>query len=136
MHMFPFDSKSFEVNFIGMDINELTRLILAFRDARDWKQFHSPDQLASAISIEAAELQEHFLWKSPKQVKALITDPKKRLEIGEEVADVLNYSLLLLNALGLDPTAIIMGKLKKNASKYPVEKARGNAKKYTELKKA
>jgi len=117
---------------INMDLNELTRQILAFRDARDWKQFHSPDQLAKAVAIEAAELQEHFLWKSPKEVEALIADRRKRQEIGEEVADVLNYALLLAAELGLDPAEIIVSKLAKNGVKYPVEKAKGSAKKYTE----
>jgi NTP pyrophosphatase (non-canonical NTP hydrolase) len=115
-----------------MGLSKLTSKIVAFRDARDWRQFHSPDQLAKAISIEAAELQEHFLWKSPEQVRALITDPGKRAEIGEEVADILNYALLLSHELALDPVEIITDKLVKNAKKYPVEKVKGSAKKYTE----
>jgi dCTP diphosphatase len=116
-----------------MDINELTRQIVDFRDARDWKQFHSPNHLATAISIEAAELQEHFLWKSPEQAIKQTTDPAKRSAIAEELADILIYSLLLANELGVDPSDIIAKKLEKNSANYPVDKARGSSAKYTEL---
>ena len=116
-----------------MDLNELLREIVAFRDARDWKQFHSVNHLASAISIESAELQEHFLWKSPEQIQALIADAGKRLKISEEIADVLIFALLLANELELNPTRAILDKLQKNSSKYPVNKAKGSATKYTEL---
>lgn len=117
-----------------MDLAALTAKILAFRDARDWKQFHRPNQLATAISIEAAELQEHFLWKSPEQINALLSDPAKLTELGEEMADVLIYSLLLANELGIDPAQAITEKLAKNDAKYPVEKAKGRNVKYTELR--
>jgi len=114
-------------------IADLIREILKFRNARDWKQFHLPNHLASAISIEAAELQEHFLWKSPAEVQSLIAEPQKRAAITEEVADVLIFTLLLAHELGINPDEAIRSKLEKNAAKYPVEKARGSAVKYTEL---
>jgi len=117
-----------------MELEFLTGLVVAFRDARDWQQFHLPNQLAAAISIEAAELQEKFLWKSPEEVASLSSDAPSRVTIGEELADVLIYSLLLAHELNLDPAAVIQDKLAKNAEKYPIERARGSASKYTELR--
>ena len=96
-----------------------------FRDARDWQQFHNPKDLAMALSIEASELLEAFLWKRPEAA-----DP---LKIREELADVFAYALLLSDACGLDPETIVLEKIAKNAEKYPVDKARGSARKYTEL---
>lgn len=116
-----------------MTLDELQAKLLAFRDARDWKQFHAPNQLAAALAIEAGELQEHFLWKSPAEVRALVANPEKRDAAAEELADVLNYCLLLAEALGVKPAEIILKKIAKNEDKYPVEKARGRATKYTDL---
>ena len=116
-----------------MNLNDLISKIIAFRDARDWKQFHKANHLAAAIAIEAAELQEHFLWKSAGEVETKIADPKQRLAVAEELADVLIFSLLLAHELKVDPAEIILRKLALNTKKYPVEKAKGNAKKYTEL---
>ncbi len=116
-----------------MEINELVAKAIAFRDARDWKQFHTPNQLAAAIAIEAAELQEKFLWKSPAEVKSAVDDPARRQAITEELADVMIFSLMLVHELDSDPAEIITRKLAQNAKKYPVEKARGNAAKYTDL---
>lgn len=116
-----------------MNLNEITAKITAFRDARDWKQFHKANHLAAAIAIEAAELQEHFLWKSAAEVEKKIAEPAQQQAIGEELADVLIFSLLLAKELKVDPAEIILRKLELNAKKYPVEKARGSAKKYTEL---
>src|ERR1700722_391698 len=96
----------------------------ALSDARDWRQFHKPNHLATAISIEAAELQEHFLWKSSAEVEKKIAEPKNRNAVAEELADVLIYSLLLAHELGVDPVVIISQKLEKNAKKYPIKKAR------------
>ncbi len=107
------------------DFQDLVTKILAFRDERNWKQFHNPKDLALALSIEAAELNEAFLWKKPEE-----GDRKK---IAEELADVLIYALLLAHETGLDPAAIIQEKLAVNAAKYPAEKSRDSAKKYTEL---
>jgi NTP pyrophosphatase (non-canonical NTP hydrolase) len=116
-----------------MDINELVQRVDDFRIARDWKQFHSPSHLAAAISIEAAELQEEFLWKSPNEVQSKISDPVQKVAVEEELADVLILALLLAKEIGSDPAQIILKKLEKNAVKYPVEKARGSSKKYTNL---
>jgi dCTP diphosphatase len=116
-----------------MELEDLIKSILAFRDARDWAQFHRPNQLAAALSIEAAEVQEHFLWKTPEQVARIGDDAEKLSAVGDEIADVLIYALLLAHELKLEPAAIIQGKLAKNAAKYPVHKSHGTAAKYTEL---
>lgn len=110
------------------DIEELTALVVAFRDERDWAQFHDTKNLATAISIEAAELNELFLWKDSKQSEDV---PIERLK--EELADVIVYSLLLAHKHNLSVKNIVEEKMKKNAAKYSVEKSKGNSKKYTEL---
>jgi len=114
-------------------LDHLIQEIVRFRDARDWAQFHNPKDLAVALSIEAAELMEHFLWQSPDQVDAAVRDPRTRAELGKELADVLIFGLLLAHRLGIDPAQAIRKKLQENDAKYPVAKARGTAKKYTEL---
>ncbi len=114
-------------------LNALTAEILAFRDARDWKQFHSPRNLAAALSIEAAELQETLLWKSDEQVASGLSDDGQLERISEEVADILIYALLFANAAGIDVSQSIRQKLLKNEAKYPVERAKGSARKYTEF---
>lgn len=96
-----------------------------FRDDRDWKQFHNPKDLSLALSIEASELLELFLWKSPEQA-----DVSK---VKEELADVIAYALLLADSYELDVEQIVLDKIALNEKKYPVSKARGTAKKYTEL---
>ena len=96
-----------------------------FRDERDWQQFHNPKDLAIALSIEAGELLENFLWKTPEAADAD--------KVKEELADVLAYALLLSDAYGFDVQKIVLEKIERNAAKYPVEKAKGSAKKYTEL---
>ncbi len=99
-----------------------------FRDNRDWSQFHDSKNLALAISIEAAELNELFLWKKGDEVEQVNPDKLK-----EELADVLAFSFLLAEKHGLDIFEIVLEKVKQNDQKYPVEKARGTAKKYDEL---
>ena len=107
------------------DIKELTKEIVQFTQERDWDQFHNPKDLAVALSIEASELLEAFLWKKPEEA---------RLEkVKEELADVINYALLLADKYDLDVAAIVRDKMARNAIKYPVEKARGVATKYDEL---
>ncbi|MGO2242369.1 MAG: nucleotide pyrophosphohydrolase [Halomonas sp.] len=96
-----------------------------FRDDRDWKQFHNPKDLSLALSIEAAELLEVFLWKNPE--KANIEKVK------EELADVFAYAFLLADSYGLDVRKIMLDKIEMNEIKYPVSKSKGSAKKYTEL---
>ena len=111
--------------FIMGQIEKIISEIIKFRDERDWEQFHNGKDLALALSIEAAELNQLFLWKTAEDV-----DSEK---VKEELADVLNYSFLLAHKYGFDVEEIILDKIAKNASKYPVEKAKGNAKKYNEL---
>ena len=113
-------------------LEALIREIIQFRDARDWAQFHNPKDLALAISIEAAELLEHFLWQDANQVEGLATDTAALADLRREVADVLIFALLMAHRLGIDPTEAIREKLRENARKYPVAKAKGTAKKYTE----
>ena len=105
-----------------------------FRDARDWSQFHTPKNLAAAIAIEAAELQERFLWKSDKEIERDLKDNAKRDAVVEEVADVFLFALLLADRLEIDVGKAIVDKLAANELKYPVALARGNARKYTELR--
>jgi len=107
------------------DFSTLIKEIVSFRDDRDWKQFHNSKDLAVALSIEASELLELFLWKSNEDFKI---DKLK-----EELADVLMYALLLADKHDLNITEIIQDKIKKNAEKYPVDKSKGNATKYNEL---
>ena len=104
---------------------ELQKALIDFRDERDWEQFHNPKDLALALSIEAAELNELFLWKTPEEAS--------QEKVKEELADVLAYALLLANTYSLDINQIVLDKIKKNGEKYPVDRARGTAKKYNEL---
>ena len=107
------------------DINQILGELRRFNEERDWDQFHNGKDLAIAISLEANELLECFLWKSPEEAK-----PEK---IREELADVLNYAFQMADKYHLDIKEIMLEKLKKNALKYPADKARGTAKKYNEL---
>lgn len=113
----------------------LLELLRAFRDDRDWKQFHNPKDLAAAIAIEAGELQEHFLWKSQDEVAADLATPARRQAVVDEFADVLICTLLLADCLGLDIDRAVREKTAANARKYPVSRARGTARKYTELRR-
>ena len=107
------------------DIDEIMQQIVQFTKDRDWDQFHNGKDLALALSIEASELNEAFLWKDASQVS--------REKVKEELADILNYAFLIADKYDLDIKDIILDKLKVNAQKYPVEKAKGKADKYTEL---
>jgi NTP pyrophosphatase (non-canonical NTP hydrolase) len=102
--------------------------LIKFRNERDWKQFHDSKNLALAISIEASELNELFLWKKDSQ-----SEEVKIEKLKEELADVLSFSFLLAEKHNLDIFEIVHEKIKKNAEKYPVEKAKGTSKKYNEL---
>jgi NTP pyrophosphatase (non-canonical NTP hydrolase) len=115
-------------------VEELKELLRSFRDVRDWGQFHDPKNLAEAISIEAGELQEHFLWKNKEDViMKLENDSEFRVEVGEELADVIIFAFNFANSTGLDISTIVKDKMEKSGKKYPVEKAKGNATKYTKL---
>lgn len=106
-------------------IEKITAEIIKFRDDRDWEQFHNGKDLALALSIEASELNQLFLWKSAEDVNIE--------KVKEELADILNYAFLLAHKYNLNVEEIILNKIEKNAEKYPVDKAKGNAKKYNEL---
>jgi NTP pyrophosphatase (non-canonical NTP hydrolase) len=110
------------------DIQLLIDELVKFRDARNWNQFHNTKDLALAISIEAAELNELFLWKTTEESELANRDKLK-----EELADVFTFSLLLAGKHGFDVKEIVLEKIKRNGEKYPVEKSKGTAKKYNEL---
>ena len=113
---------------------DLKTRILAFVRERDWEQFHSPKNLSMALATEAGELMEHFLWLDATTSRALMqNDVARRKKIEDELADVLVYAFEFANSSGIDIAAAIETKMQANAKKYPVEKARGNARKYTEL---
>lgn len=114
-------------------VGELRERVLAFAREREWEQFHSPKNLSMALAAEAGELMEHFLWTESKASNDVARDAKKRPKIEEEIADVVIYALEFANIAGIDLAAAIGRKLEANARKYPVEKARGRADKYTEL---
>ena len=118
---------------MNVSLNELLLEILRFRDARDWEQFHTPKNLAAALAIEAAEVQEVFLWKTDEEAGNLIHSLKGNKRLEEEIADVLIYTLLLSYETGVNPVQAIQRKLVKNARKYPVELSKGNASKYSDL---
>lgn len=109
-------------------MSEITKIIdalIEFRNDRDWKQFHNPKDLAIAINVEAGELLELFLWKNPEDAK--------QEKIKEELADVFAFAFLLADKMNFNVHDIVMEKIRKNGEKYPIVKAKGNAKKYNEL---
>lgn len=106
---------------------------MAFARAREWEQFHSPKNLSMALAAESGELMEFFLWATSEQSRAIANDPVKRGKIADELADIVIYALEFANATGLDVASSIEAKMVANGKKYPVEKARGRADKYTEL---
>ncbi|MGE5669726.1 MAG: nucleotide pyrophosphohydrolase [Betaproteobacteria bacterium] len=113
------------------DLERLRDQLREFAAARDWEQFHSPKNLAMALSAEAGELLEIFQWLTEKQSRSL--PPDAHAAASDEVADVLLYLIRLADQLGIDPVAAAKRKILANAEKYPVHKARGTSKKYTEL---
>lgn len=115
------------------DLAELTARLIAFRDQRDWKRFHALKNLLVSLNLEAAELLELGQWKSDAELDEAAADPGFRARLAEECADVLLYLLLIAERAGIDLAAAAARKLELNAAKYPVEKSRGIAKKYTEL---
>lgn len=107
------------------DLEELRQAIVKFTQERDWDQFHNGKDLALALSIEAAELNEAFLWKEASDVNVE--------KVKEELADIFNYAILIADKYDLDVKQIVFDKLRRNAEKYPIDKAYGSAKKYNEL---
>lgn len=118
---------------MASDIADLQKRIRKFVDDRDWDQFHNPKDLAISLSLEAAEVLEHFQWKNETEMADHIKNRKD--DVGEEIADVLYWVLLLSNKVGLDLTDAFEKKMQKNEAKYPIDKAKGSHKKYTELEK-
>jgi len=112
-------------------IDELTAEIRAFRDARDWRQFHNPKELAVAIAAEAGELLQHFVWQNPEQSDRRVVE--RRAEIASEIADVAILLFELADNSGIDVAAAIRAKLARNEERYPVDKARSSNAKYNEL---
>lgn len=111
----------------------LLKRITNFSIERDWVKFHNPKDIATALSVEASELLEKFMWVGQNDSRKLFDDPKKREEIEDEVADTYIYLLELVVAGDIDLDVVVSRKMKKNAQKYPVAKSKGNAKKYSEF---
>lgn len=112
------------------NLDDLARLLREFAAEREWEQFHSPKNLAMALTVEAAELQEEFQWLSEEQSRQ--PEPERMERIKDEVGDVLIYLVRLADQLGIDALAAASDKIEKNRRKYPVDRVRGKAKKYTE----
>ncbi|MDO8658294.1 MAG: nucleotide pyrophosphohydrolase [Candidatus Levybacteria bacterium] len=109
----------------------LTKKIIEFRNRRDWKQFHNPKDIAISLSLEASEVLEHFQWKSKEEIEEYIVSHKN--DIGEELADVLYWILLLSHDLNINIHEALDKKIKKNEEKYPVDKSKGKHTKYSKL---
>lgn len=120
----------------SIDTEQLILNLRKFAEERDWGQFHTPKNLAMALSVECSELVEHFQWLDSDEVKNLQIEnsknKKKREEIAEEVSDILFYLLRFSDVMNIDLQKAVDKKLEKNAKKYPAEKVRGNSKKYNE----
>ena len=113
------------------NLDELTKKIIAFRNERDWKQFHNAKDMALSLVLEAAEVLEHFQWKSKEEIDEHVK--AKKSEVGEELADVLYWILLMSNDLDINLAEALQEKMKRNEQKYPVEKAKGKHTKYDKL---
>lgn len=112
-------------------VNDLTKKVVSFRNVRDWKQFHNPKDCAISLSLEASEVLEHFQWKNAEEIEKYIKTNKK--EIGDELADVLYWVLLMAHDLNINLETAFDLKMKENNKKYPVKKSKGKNSKYTEL---
>ena len=112
-------------------IQDLSARAVAFRDERDWQQFHNAKDLALSLSLEAAEVLELYQWQTGEAIAAVARD--RRTDLADELADVLYYTLLMAHDAGIDLEQALVEKLRKSAAKYPVEKAKGSNKKYTDL---
>jgi NTP pyrophosphatase (non-canonical NTP hydrolase) len=108
-------------------LDEALAKIVDFRDARDWAQYHTPEQLSRALSIEASELEEEFQWKGPEEAQDFVTTEEGREAAKEEIGDVLIYALLFCKRVGINPLEAIGAKLEKNREKFPVEDVKGQA---------
>lgn len=112
-------------------LKDLERKIIAFRDRRDWAQFHSPKNLSQALGIEAAELQEIFLWQTSDDSRIPVDEDRRRVE--SELADIFIYLTYLCHEMKVDIVQAVKKKLNENEKKYPVDKAKGNSRKYNRL---
>lgn len=115
------------------DFGVLEERVRRFRDEREWRKFHTPKDLAASVAIEAAELLEHFQWRTDDETRADLADPAKRDAVAGEMADVLLLLVSAADVIGVDLYARALRKIEENARKYPVEKARGRATKYDKL---
>ena len=113
------------------DLADFQKRVVAFRDARDWEQFHNPKDLAVSLLLEAAEFLEHFQWKSSDEIKTHLRH--KGRDVSDELADVLYWVLLIAHDLKIDINDALEQKMVQNEKKYPVSKSKGSHKKYTEL---
>lgn len=114
-------------------IHDLKQMLRSFRDAREWEQFHTPKNLTQAISIEANELMQEFLWKTDEEIDKLLKDDKFRQQVSYELADVMAFCLNFANQTDIDLSQAIDEKMLQNEKRYPIEKSKGNATKYNEL---
>ncbi len=113
------------------NLKELQKMVIKFRDARDWKQFHNPKDIALSLVLEAGEVLEHFQWKNGEEIDNHISEHKE--DIADELADVFSYLLIMSNDLKIDIAKALQNKTEKNNKKYPVEKAKGKSTKYNKL---
>ncbi len=116
---------------MSQELNELREALRKFAEERDWEQFHSPKNLASAVVVEAGELLEQFQWLTEEQSRNLA--PNRLAQVADEIADIFIYLIRLADKLDVDLPKVAHDKIARNAEKYPVDKARGNARKYTDL---
>jgi len=115
------------------NLKELKEFYRNFTKVREWDKYHTPKDLSIAISIEAGELQEHFLWKSNDDVKEMLQNPTKKEKVVEELADVFAYVIRMADILDIDIIKSFYEKMEKNHKKYPIDKIKGNFKKYNEI---
>jgi NTP pyrophosphatase (non-canonical NTP hydrolase) len=116
-----------------MDIYEIQKMFVKFRDDREWQKYHTPKNQAISMGLESAEVLEHFQWKTDAEVKEYLANPENRKAVGKELADVLSYILIMSGDIGIDIVQAAQEKNQNNIDKYPVEKIKGNYRKYTEL---
>lgn len=107
-------------------VNELREVVRQFVDERDWQPYHTPKNLVMSLSVEVAELMEHFQWRTPEEAAAIADDPELLKEVAREMADVLSYLLALSNSLGVDLSSSLHEKMNLNRIKYPAEASKGN----------
>lgn len=117
----------------NIDITKMQSIINDFANERDWKQFHTPKNISMALNIEASELMEIFQWLTPEESCLITKDPMKKACVEDEISDVFIYLLRMADLLKIDIEKSVMNKIKKNALKYPIDKSKGNSKKYNEL---